>query len=502
MNLEARDSVRRHRAQAPLIDRVDRYLRREDTILAHVAAWFSPDVPENSEFPGHYYLGSHRKRWLVDVPFGIAGTAITAIPIAVFGTAVWLEDHGPIFYLDERMGPHGETIQVRKIRSMRLGADKISPEEVDRINLSVGPGDDPRNTRVGRVMRRFEIDEMPQFWQVLKGEFSMNGIRVMKQSFRDSMAKSVDPGDMEKWDAAYDRGPGIYNPNASRTKHRKDDKKRIHDDLLYDRRASLGFDFYLQTVTDLRMIGMFRTWATARSYAPLKDVVVDDIPFQIAVLTHQEWNFAKHFINELALETALLERMKAEGENGHFLDIGASIGIYSSLALRNGMSVTAFEPDPQSFGRLMANTEINAQRRGQVQLIDVALSDETGSAALFSDGIEHGCPSLRRTLDQSTFVEVPTFTLDELILNGLIDRPTFIKIDVEGAEMNVLRGGAQYFSSPEAADIFIEVHPDFLPLFDSSAEEVIGTLTDEFGYTLVSSMHKQNEVVMSFSKRG
>lgn len=474
------------------IDRVDRNLRREDTMRARIARKLAPT--------GHEYLDSWQKRWLVDIPMGIAGGVFTAPLTAALCAAVWLEDKGPIFYKHERMGKDGKKIHVWKIRSMRLDADKYSPEEVERINIELGVADDPRNTRIGRILRRFELDELPQFWQVVRGDFSLCGIRVMHPAYRDSMAKSVNTQDMVLWDAAYNRGRGAFNPNASRIRHRKDDKKRIHDDLIYDRKASLGLDYYLLIITALKMFALVKWWLDDRAYAPLKNVVVRDIGMQIAPQSRQEWSFAKHFLRELTLERELIEIMRSQGESGRFLDIGASIGLYSSLALRCGMDVTAVEPDRQSVNHLAANTKLNQQRDGQLQVIGTALTDHTGVDILYSDGFLKGCPSLRRTLNQQSTHEVPVTSLDELIESGAIQRPTLIKIDVEGAEMHVLRGGSRYFSRDDAADIFIEVHPDFLPLFDSNDSEVIRVIRQEFGYKRVSSIHKQGELMLHFSK--
>src|SRR5205823_1112436 len=91
---------------------------------------------------------------------------------------VKLSDGGPLFFRQQRVGRKGEPFRMLKFRSMVVGADEM----VGALELrSVTDGllfkvpDDPRVTPVGRVIRRFSIDELPQLWNVLRGEMSMVG---------------------------------------------------------------------------------------------------------------------------------------------------------------------------------------------------------------------------------------------------------------------------------------------------------------------------------------
>ncbi len=94
-------------------------------------------------------------------------------PIALL---IWLGDRGPIFYRQERMGLDGKSFLILKFRSMRVNAES-----------STGPvwavKDDPRRTRVGRFLRRWSLDELPQLWNVLKGEMSLIGPRPERPAF-------------------------------------------------------------------------------------------------------------------------------------------------------------------------------------------------------------------------------------------------------------------------------------------------------------------------------
>ncbi len=91
---------------------------------------------------------------------------------------IWLEDRGPIFYQQERMGLDGRPFMIWKLRSMRVNAEASS-----------GPvwavEDDPRRTAFGSFLRRWSLDELPQLWNVLKGEMSIVGPRPERPAFVD-----------------------------------------------------------------------------------------------------------------------------------------------------------------------------------------------------------------------------------------------------------------------------------------------------------------------------
>ena len=106
----------------------------------------------------------------MDIFGSLVGLIVSAPIIAIYALLVYLESPGPVFYRQLRVGRRGRHFQIIKIRSMRLDAEKIS-----------GPcwatrGDD-RTLRIGAFMRRWNIDELPQFWNVLKGDISLVGPR-------------------------------------------------------------------------------------------------------------------------------------------------------------------------------------------------------------------------------------------------------------------------------------------------------------------------------------
>jgi exopolysaccharide biosynthesis polyprenyl glycosylphosphotransferase len=100
--------------------------------------------------------------------------------IAVAAIAIRLESPGPVIFSQWRAGRDGKPFKVYKLRSMFQDADRLQ-DQLKPLNEADGPlfkiRDDPRCTRVGRVLRKLSIDEMPQFWNVLKGEMSIVGPR-------------------------------------------------------------------------------------------------------------------------------------------------------------------------------------------------------------------------------------------------------------------------------------------------------------------------------------
>jgi exopolysaccharide biosynthesis polyprenyl glycosylphosphotransferase len=127
------------------------------------------------------YLGAKRfQKRAFDISFATAAL-IAALPILI-GTAIAIKvgSRGPVFYTSERIGIDGKPFSMIKFRSMIKDADKqlpslLSANESDGLLFKIH--DDPRITPVGRVLRRFSIDEVPQFLNVLRGEMSVVGPR-------------------------------------------------------------------------------------------------------------------------------------------------------------------------------------------------------------------------------------------------------------------------------------------------------------------------------------
>jgi lipopolysaccharide/colanic/teichoic acid biosynthesis glycosyltransferase len=106
----------------------------------------------------------------LDAAGAALGLAVTSPLLAVAAAAIKLDDGGPVFYRQRRVGHHAVEFDLVKLRTMEVGAERRGAGyAVDEH--------DPRITRVGRVLRRLSLDELPQLWNVLRGDMSLVGPR-------------------------------------------------------------------------------------------------------------------------------------------------------------------------------------------------------------------------------------------------------------------------------------------------------------------------------------
>lgn len=117
---------------------------------------------------------------MMDIAGGLAGVVILAVLTLFIAPAIRLESKGPVFYAQTRVGKNGRRFKIYKFRSMYQDADERKKELMKQNELD-GPmfkmENDPRITRVGKVLRRTSLDEFPQFINVLKGDMSLVGTR-------------------------------------------------------------------------------------------------------------------------------------------------------------------------------------------------------------------------------------------------------------------------------------------------------------------------------------
>ena len=106
----------------------------------------------------------------LDVVLASLGLIVASPVLLVAAIAIKLDSRGPVIYRQRRVGAHGETFEVHKLRTMHPGADPVG------VGTPVLPGD-PRVTRVGRLLRRFSLDEVPNLVNVLRGHMAIVGPR-------------------------------------------------------------------------------------------------------------------------------------------------------------------------------------------------------------------------------------------------------------------------------------------------------------------------------------
>ena len=112
---------------------------------------------------------------IMDVLGASIGLILSAPLIALAAVAIKLDSPGPVFFIQERAAENGKPFRMIKLRTMICGAERPA---FDATEVCRGkPINDPRITRVGRVLRRWSLDELPQFWNVFRGEMSLVGPR-------------------------------------------------------------------------------------------------------------------------------------------------------------------------------------------------------------------------------------------------------------------------------------------------------------------------------------
>lgn len=119
-----------------------------------------------------------------DIICSFLGLVVLIIPLLVVGVIVILDSKGPAIYKQERLGLNGKVFNMYKFRSMRADAEKDGARWADK--------EDDRITRVGKVLRKFRIDELPQLINVLLGHMSFVGPRPERPCFYEEFATYID----------------------------------------------------------------------------------------------------------------------------------------------------------------------------------------------------------------------------------------------------------------------------------------------------------------------
>jgi lipopolysaccharide/colanic/teichoic acid biosynthesis glycosyltransferase len=148
---------------------------------------------------------------MVDILGAMVGLTLTAPILAVVAILIKLESRGPILFGQRRVGAWGHAFRCLKFRTMRVDAeealrrDPVLHAKYVANNYKLPEGEDPRITAVGRLLRKTSLDELPQFWNVLRGEMSLIGPRPVVPDELDEYGEkrrvllSVKPGMSGAW---------------------------------------------------------------------------------------------------------------------------------------------------------------------------------------------------------------------------------------------------------------------------------------------------------------
>jgi sugar transferase (PEP-CTERM system associated) len=167
-----------------------------------------------------------------DLLLSLVGLILAAVPMLLTAIAVWLESGRPVLYRQERVGEHGRLFTLFKFRSMRVDAEGSEPVWAQQ--------GDSRVTRVGRIIRLTRLDELPQLWNVLRGDMSFVGPRPERPYFVELLTREV-PFYHERHAVK----PGITG--WAQVKYRygasvEDAAEKLRYDLYYIKHLSVIFD--------------------------------------------------------------------------------------------------------------------------------------------------------------------------------------------------------------------------------------------------------------------
>ncbi|MBS3052004.1 MAG: sugar transferase [Candidatus Aenigmarchaeota archaeon] len=145
-----------------------------------VQAGYNKELYENSH---EFYRALNRvSKIIIDYPIALAASAATLPIIGATAILIKLESYGPVFYIPTRIGEDCKPIKVRKLRSMvHGGREMLNGKMLDGYESSGAYLRDKETfiTRIGKVLRKYSLDEMPQFWDVLLGRMSLVGPRAL-----------------------------------------------------------------------------------------------------------------------------------------------------------------------------------------------------------------------------------------------------------------------------------------------------------------------------------
>jgi len=180
-----------------------------------------------------------RLKRVFDLVLSVTGFILSLPLWFIFVFAIWIEDGGSVFYSQERAGLGLRVFKSLKFRSMMRDAEKgIGPQQA-KMN-------DPRITRIGRILRKTAMDELPQLWNIIRGDMSFVGPRALRPVEMDSddpMPRSIFdfPGGKERSSVL----PGLTGVAQVLVKRNISRSEKFKYDLWYVRNRSFSLDLYL-----------------------------------------------------------------------------------------------------------------------------------------------------------------------------------------------------------------------------------------------------------------
>jgi len=175
---------------------------------------------------GFYYEFIKR---IIDVILAFIGLIVASPIMAIISIAIKLESRGPVFYCQERVGKNGRVYTMYKLRSMYENAEENGAQWAEE--------DDPRVTKVGKFIRRTRLDELPQLFNVLKGDMSLVGPRPERPIFTYQFNEQI-PGFINRLQVK----PGLTGWAQVNGGYELGPEEKLEYDLYYIENRSLWMD--------------------------------------------------------------------------------------------------------------------------------------------------------------------------------------------------------------------------------------------------------------------
>ena len=166
---------------------------------------------------------------LLDLLLALVATLLLIVPVVVVAIMVKLTSAGPALYWSDRVGRHNKIFKMPKFRSMQIGTPAVATHLLKDPNGYLTP--------VGSFLRKSSLDELPQFWNVLRGEMSVVGPRPEELWMVDRYDEATR--------ARLRIKPGITGYQQIRCRGTEDMSVRLNHDLYYIDHQSLFFDLYI-----------------------------------------------------------------------------------------------------------------------------------------------------------------------------------------------------------------------------------------------------------------
>ena len=201
------------------------------------------DTPKSNSVAQRNYIGlstaQMRKKRMLDLCI-LALVSPIIIPLAIVtAIAIKLDSRGPVLFTQKRVGQWGQPFTMYKFRSMKVDSE-VNGSKFAKEN-------DNRITRLGRFIRKFRIDEIPQFWNVLKGDMSVIGPRPEQATFVELFNEEI-----HQYDLRHSIMPGITGlaqVHQGYAASKRGTEFKLNYDLFYIRNYSLKLDFIIVTKT-------------------------------------------------------------------------------------------------------------------------------------------------------------------------------------------------------------------------------------------------------------